>query len=64
MRLIDDVQQDDWSHLTAQAHGLYVRLCDRLETQQVALPVVQRAYRRYRRRAAQQYRHQAPHHIL
>jgi uncharacterized protein YdaU (DUF1376 family) len=45
-------QPDEWSHLTAQAHGLYVRLYDRLETQQVPLPIVQRAYRRYRRRAA------------
>lgn len=45
-----------WAHLAAQAHGLYVRLCDRqADGADVPMPVVQRAYRRYRRRVARHY---------
>jgi uncharacterized protein YdaU (DUF1376 family) len=62
MKLETSSQFDEWSHLTAQAHGLYVRLCDRMDSQRVPLPVVQRAYRRYRRRAAQHLRSHSLHH--
>jgi hypothetical protein len=45
-------QQEDLAHLAAQAHGLYLRLRDRLGTDADYYPVVQHAYARYRRRVA------------
>jgi hypothetical protein len=45
-------QQEDLAHLAAQAHGLYLRLRDRLGTDADYYPVVKHAYARYRRRVA------------
>lgn len=45
-------QQEDLAHLAAQAHGLYLRLRDRLGTDADYYPVVRQAYARYRRRVA------------
>jgi hypothetical protein len=40
-----------WSHLVAQAHGLYLRLRDRAgDGEQIPLELVHQAYERYQRR--------------
>ncbi len=41
------------SHLVAQAHGLYLRLRDRLSTEENSVDVIHHAYERYRRRVVQ-----------
>jgi hypothetical protein len=37
-------------HLTAQAHGLYLRLRDRMDSNGDLAPTVEHAYNRYQRR--------------
>lgn len=48
---------NEWSHLVAQAHGLYLRLRDRAQdnsgvgnTENIPQELVQQAYQRYQRR--------------
>ena len=38
------------AHLVAQAHGLYIRLRDRLGTEENSYILIHHAYKRYRRR--------------
>jgi hypothetical protein len=47
----------EWSHLVAQAHGLYLRLRDRahdrtgqVASESIPLELVEQAYQRYQRR--------------
>lgn len=44
---------NEWAHLVAQAHGLYLRLRDRAgepTNETIPLELVQQAYERYQRR--------------
>ncbi len=44
---------ENWAHLVAQAHGLYLRLRDRASegtNESFSLELVQQAYERYERR--------------
>jgi len=45
-------EQRHLAHLVAQAHGLYLRLRDRMGVDRSCYPLVKRAYERYRRRVA------------
>ena len=45
-------EYNNLAHLVAEAHGLYLRLRDRLLTDEGYDPVVKHAYERYRRRVA------------
>ena len=45
-------QNNEWAHLVAQAHGLYLRLRDRAVQDAVPYELAAQAYERYQRRVA------------